>query len=375
MMKIAVLGTRGIPNVMGGIESHCEHLYPYLAESGCEVTVFTRKPYVDSAIKSYKGITLIPLGCVRNKYLEAFLHTFMGVFATKRIKPDIVHIHAIGPSLFIPLARCLGMKVVMTNHGPDYQREKWGKLAKFVLQLGERLGSKWAHGLICISQPIADDIKGKYNREATVLPNGVRIPQIAETEDVLKQYDLVKGKYILSVGRLVPEKGFHHLIDAFNALPPNSWKLVIVGRTHVEDKYSVDLKEKGSKNPRIVFTGFLTGKPLHELYSHAGLFILPSSYEGLPIALLEAMSYGLSCIASDIPGSRNVGLDDDRYFEPGNSEQVTSKMIQFIRNPLSSDEREKQIRVIAENYDWAKIAERTLEVYKKILGLPLVQGL
>jgi glycosyltransferase involved in cell wall biosynthesis len=365
-MRIVVLGTRGMPNVMGGIETHCEQLYPHLVEKGCEIIVFTRKPYVDVSRISFKGVKLIPLPCPKSKYLETFVHTFIGIFAAKRINPDILHIHAIGPALFIPLARILGMKVVMTNHGPDYQREKWGTLAKGILKFGERAGSTWANGVICISKPIADDIKSKYKRDAAIIPNGVNVPPIAETEDTLKQFGLEKGRYILSTGRLVPEKGFHHLIDAFNTLSFKNWKLAIAGRTHVEDRYSIELQEKGRKNPNVVFTGFLTGKPLHELYTHAGLFVLPSSYEGLPFTLLEAMSYGLSCIASNIPGNRNVELDEDRYFEPGNVEQITSKIIQFARNPLSSDEREKQIRTIAEKYDWAKIADRTLDVYRSV---------
>jgi glycosyltransferase involved in cell wall biosynthesis len=179
----------------------------------------------------------------------------------------------------------------------------------------------------------------KYNRDAIVLPNGVKIPQIAETEDVLTQYDLLKGRYVLSVGRLVPERGFHNLIDAFNMLPCNDWKLVIVGRIHHEDRYSVELKEKGSTNRNIIFTAFLTGKPLQELYSHAGLFVLPSSHEGFPMALLEAMSYGLSCIASHIPGIINIGLDEERFFESGNIGQLTSRMATFMNKPFSADER------------------------------------
>ena len=369
-MRIVVLGTRGMPNVMGGIETHCEQLYPHLVEEGCEIVVFTRKPYVDVSRASFKGIKLIPLPCPKSKYLETIVHTFIGIFAAKRLNPDILHIHAIGPALCMPLARILGMKVVMTSHGPDYEREKWGTVAKGVLKLGERAGSIWAHGVICISKPIADNIKAKYNRDAVIIPNGVNVPPIAETEDVLQQFGLEKRRYILSTGRLVPEKGFHHLIDAFNTLSFNNWKLAIAGRTHVEDRYSIELQEQGRKNPNVVFTGFLTGKPLHELYTHAGLFVLPSSYEGLPFTLLEAMSYGLSCIASNIPGNKNVELDGDRYFEPGDVKGLAEKIRKFVNQPLSYEERNKQVQLIKQRYNWNQIAQNTLEVYRNVSSLP-----
>ena len=383
-LKIAVLGTRGFPNVQGGVEVHCENLYPQLVTLGCEVIVITRKPYINTDIDTYKGVKLLPLFCLKNKFLETFLHTFMGVFVARRLSPDILHIHAIGPSLFIPLARLLGLKVVMTNHGPDYQRKKWGKLAKVILKLGESLGSKWADGIICISESIADSIRKKYNRVVTVIPNGVTIPIILQSEDTLKKYRLEKGKYILAVGRFVQEKGFHDLIEAFKQIQnsdfqskiqnPKSkisidhWKLVIIGRADHEDKYSLGLKEKTRENSNIVLTGFLTGQPLQELYSHAGLFVLPSYYEGLPIVLLEAMGSGLSCIASDIPANRNVELSDERFFKAGDVKALALKIKEFVNKPLSEEDRKKQIRMISERYDWEKIAEKTLEVYGKVLS-------
>ncbi len=430
-LKIAVLGTRGFPNIQGGVETHCENLYPHLVEKGCEVIVFTRKPYVDLNITEYKGITLIPLQCLKNKFLEAFLHTFIGIFAAKKVSPDILHVHAIGPSLFIPLARLLGLKVVMTNHGPDYERKKWNKLAKGILKFGEKFGSKWSNQIICISETIAGHIKKKYNKVASVIPNGVIIPQVLQSDTILRKYGLTKGSYILSVGRFVPEKGFHDLIDAFNNLQPETrnpkfcnssplhfeflnsvgeptpcpsqegntkspllggdsgvgellqdsqsktqnpkfkisadrWKLVIVGKADHEDRYSLDLKDKAGMNTDIVLTGFLTGTPLWELYSHAGLFVLPSYYEGLPIVLLEAMSYGLSCIVSDIPANREVELSNERFFAAGDTGALSAKMREFTNKPLSNEEKTRQINMIRERYDWQKIAEMTMGVYKKV---------
>lgn len=372
-LKICVLGTRGFPQIQGGVEAHCENLYPHLVRKDCEVIVFTRKPYVNTPFDVYRGVRLIPLFSTKNKLLEAFLHTFIGVFAARIFSPDILHIHAIGPSLFIPFARLLGLKVIMTNHGPDYQRKKWGGIAKIILKLGEKFGSKYANGIICISEPIAEHITGEYKRNATVIPNGVTVPTRLHTEDTLRKYTLEKEKYLLAVGRFVPEKGFHDLIEAFNQFSTSNlrvviknWKLVIVGKADHEDRYSQDLKEKAYKNRNIILTGFLTGEPLCELYSHAGLFVLPSYYEGLPIVLLEAMSYGLSCIASDIPANRNVELPEKRVFRPGDINELCAKIHEFVDKPLNKEERRKQVDMIAEKYDWEKIAERTMEVYRII---------
>lgn len=381
-MKIAVVGTRGFPHVQGGVEAHCENLYTRMSKRGCEVVVFTRKPYVDITIDTYEGVKLVPLPCPKNKFLESFLHTFYGVFAAKKVHPDIIHVHAVGPALLIPVARLLGLKVVMTNHGPDYQRKKWGKLAKVILKLGESLGSRWADGIICISESIANSIREKYSRDVTVIPNGVTIPEILQTEDTLRKYGLDRGKYILAVGRFVPEKGFHDLINAFNHFqtlnskpqPSNfrlltgNWKLVIVGKADHEDRYSLDLKERAGKNNNIVLTGFLTGVPLQEVYSHAGLFVLPSYYEGLPIVLLEAMSYGLSCIASDIPANKNVGLLEDRFFKAGDVKALAIKIKEFVDKSLIAEEKRRQINMVAERYDWERIAEKTMEVYIKVLN-------
>lgn len=368
-MKVIVLGTRGFPNVQGGVEVHCENLYPLLAKKGCQVVVFSRKPYVNSACDNYRGVKLISLPCPKSKFLEAFFHTLYGVFVARKASPDILHIHAIGPSLFVPLARLLGLRVVMTNHGPDYKRKKWGRLAKIVLALGEYLGTKYANSVICVSQSIADKIRRKYKRDVVVIPNGVAKAQISQSKNVIKKYGLTKGKYILSVGRFVPEKGFHNLLSAFSELQLDGWKLVVVGQADHEDRYSRNLKEQASKNNNVILTGLLNGEPLKELYSQAGLFVLPSYYEGLPIVLLEAMSYGLSCIASDIPANRNIELSEDRFFKPGNVKRLAEKIRQFVDKPLSEEERRRQLNMIAERYNWGRISDKTLEVYKQVAKL------
>jgi len=406
-LRIAVLGTRGFPNVQGGVEKHCENLYPRLVRLGCEVTVFGRAPYLEKigtvpkkrgqslffAPIFYKGVKILPLDCPKNKFLEAFVHTFRGILAAKKLKPDILHIHAIGPSLMIPLARLLGFKVVMTHHGPDYRRKKWNIIAKIVLVKGEWSGCLFANRVIAISQTIAESVRWLCGKKTTVIPNGVTIPEIARTDEALKRFGLEKGRYILAVGRFVPEKGFCELVSAFEKIGtvPTSlattvsgqslFSLVIVGDADHEDSYSRELKKKAAETPNVVLTGRLTGTPLVELYSHAGLFVLPSYYEGLPIVLLEAMSYGLPCIVSDIPANREVMSEwlgekmgtvpkergQSPFFQPGDIEGLAGKISEFVNRPLTDEEKKRQIDFVAERYDWERIAAATLEVYKSVL--------
>lgn len=373
-MKIAVLGVRGFPKVQGGVEAHCENLYPLLAKKGCEVTVFARRPYVASANAfSHNGVRLIPLSCPKGKFLEAWAHTLKGIFQAKKIRPDILHIHAIGPSFFALFARFLKMKVVITHHGPDYKRKKWGRFAKLFLKFSEYLGCRFSDGVIFVAGniPAAAKMKG---RTFAIIPNGVMPVTLEAGQNMLRHYALKKGKYVLAVGRFVPEKGFTDLIEAFELAVSTAqkdlrdWKLAIVGAADHEDSYSRHLKERALSNKRVILTGFLSGADLRELYSNAGVFVLPSYYEGAPIVLLEAMEYGLSCVASDIEANKTAGLTQERFFKPGDIQALKERIIQFCASPLSEAEIQKQKSLIRENYDWEKISQETLRFYKKVIG-------
>lgn len=374
MIKIVVTGSRGFPGIQGGVERHCENLYTHLAQLGCELIVFTRKPYVDANIHTYKGVTLIPVACPRKKYFEAITHTFRSVLKAKKLKPDILHIHAIGPSVFAFFARLMGMKVIITNHGADYRRKKWPLPARIFLRFCEMMGVKFANGVIAISDNIAGDLRQKYNINAAVIPNGVEIPEPVETDEALKKFCLTKGQYILSVGRLVPEKGFDYLIDAFSRLRVSSrklqeenWKLVIAGSADHEDRYSLTLREKAKRSKNVIFTGFLTGQYLAEIYSNSGLFVLPSYHEGLPISLLEAMSYGISCIASDIPANKNIELGGNRFFKAGDIASLTEKIAEILNKDWTEEDKKRQIKQVSEKYSWNKIAEETLRCYGEVI--------
>lgn len=369
-MKIIVLGTRGFPDVQGGIEKHCQDIYPRLVDMGCQVTVLARAPYVGNEPYTYKGVNIEPLFSPKQKYLEAIAHTFLGVFKARLMNPDILHIHAIGPSLFVPLARLLGMKVVITHHGPDYERKKWNGFAKWILRLGEKWGVTYANHVIVISKGIAQTVREEFGREPTVIPNGVHVHDYVPNNGTLDKFDIRPGKYILAVGRFVPEKGFNDLVESYRrvafARPVRSreMKLVIVGDADHEDDFSRGLKRTSRDVPDVVLTGYQTGDALKELYSNAAHFVLPSFHEGLPIVLLEALSYGLSCLVSDIPANREVKLEEDRYFKPGDHEGMARKLSQYMDLSSTQEERLTRIEHVKKKYNWTRIADKTLQVYE-----------
>ena len=402
-MKIVVTGTRGIPNVMGGVETHCEELFPRIAAMGEDVTVIRRKSYVNDGLKEWKGVKLVDIETPKKKSFEAIIHTYRAINMAKKLGADILHIHAIGPALLTPYAKMLGMKVVFTHHGPDYNRDKWGKAAKMVLKMGERMGCMFADDVIVISDVIRNLIKEKYGRTKNVhlIYNGVSKPEICDYPEYFEELGIKKGRYILGMCRFVPEKNLHHLVEAFNIIKNeelrikkegsvqvneelkikkqdsaqadeelkikkqssalanyelNDVKLVLAGDTDFEDDYSRGLKEMARKNG-VVLTGFVKGRKLHSLLTNCMCYCLPSSHEGLPIALLEAMSYGVKVIVSDIPANLEVGLPQDDYFHVGNVNELAKKLNDVMTHPV------EHIEYDMTKYDWDKIAREVKEVY------------
>jgi len=364
-MKIFVIGTRGIPDIPGGVEKHCEELFPRIAARGHVVFLCTRSCYVTRKINEWRGIRLINCFAPRKKSLEAIVHTFIALLKARWHSPDVVHIHAIGPSFLTPLARILGLKVVVTDHGPDYDRQKWGKLAKFILRLGEKMGGLVANEVIVISTVIANIIRERCGRESNLIYNGVTLPQQSENTDYLEKISVQPNKYLLAVARFVPEKGLHDLIEAFKGIK-GDYQLVIVGDTDHETDYGRDLRQMAARDDRIILTGYITGEPLNQLYSHARLFVLPSYHEGLPIVLLEAMSYGLPVLISDIPANKEVELPKKRYFRCGDVTDLKDKMGILLEQELTEEEQQHIRNEIEDKYNWEKIAEETIEVYRKV---------
>lgn len=284
-MKITVTGTRGIPEIQGGVETHCQELFPRVAALGEEVTVVRRKCYVRDNLTEFKGVRLKDIYAPRKKSIEAAVHTLLGVIEARRNGSDLVHIHAVGPSIVVPFARLLGLKVVVTHHGPDYERAKWGKLARAIIKLGEKFAVRYAHRLIVISGVIADRIREEYGRTDSVLIfNGVPTPVRSQRTDFLELLGVEPGRYVLGMARFVPEKNLDQLIEAFAAsgLAQRGYRLVIAGDSDHPDHYSERLKEAGCA-AGTVMPGFIRGEELNQLLSNAALFVLPSSHEGLPI--------------------------------------------------------------------------------------------
>ncbi len=366
-MRIFVTGTRGIPDIPGGVEKHCQELYPLLVTMGHEVILATRTPYVEKEEPSWNGVQLSHIFAPHKKSLEAIVHTFLAVFEARRCKADLIHIHAVGPGLMVPLARLLGLKVVVTNHGPDYDRQKWGGAAKTMLRLGEYLGGKFANEVIVISTVIAEIIRKRCGRETNLVYNGVVLPDKSTDTSFLDSLGILPGKYILGVARFVPEKGLHDLIEAFKRID-SGYQLVLAGDADHETEYSRELKEMAAKDSRIVLTGYITGEDLNQIYSHAALFALPSYHEGLPIALLEAMSYELPVLVSDIPANKEVDLQSDRFFSCGHVEELTEKLRILLEKGLSDAEKADLRLQLVEKYNWSVIAEQTVDVYVKALG-------
>ena len=356
-MKIVVTGTRGIPNIMGGVETHCEELFPRIAAKGYDVTVIRRKSYVRDSLIEYKGVKLIDIETPKKKSFEAIIHTFKAILKAKSLKADIVHIHAIGPALLTPMARLLGMKVVFTHHGPDYDRDKWGKAAKFMLKQGERMGTTFANEVIVISKVIDNILIKKYGRkDCHLVYNGVPEPEICDFPEYFEELGIEKGKYILGMCRFVPEKNLHHLVEAFSKIDTKGCKLVLAGDTDFEDDYSRQLKAT-AKEHGVILTGFIKGRKLHSLLTHTRCFVLPSSHEGLPIALLEAMSYKLPVIVSNIPANLEVGLNKNNYFPVGNIDALADKLQQNINLPYA------HVNYDMSAYNWDHIAEQISQIY------------
>jgi len=362
MKKIVVVGSRGIPNILGGVETHCEELFPRIAAYGFDVTLLRRSKYVQDNLSEYKGVKLTDVSTPKKKHFETIIHTFKGVWLAKfRYHADILHIQGIGPAIVTPFAKLLGLKVVLTIHSHNYDHEKWNKFAKFMLRCGEKMGCRFANEVIVISEVIKNNIIKLYHRkDVHLIYNGVSEPNFIQNTNYLDQLGVKPQKYIFAMGRFVPEKNFHLLIKAFSSLVNrDGYKLVLAGDSDFNDAYSRELKKMAHENG-VILTGFIRGEKIHALFTHASAFVLPSLHEGLPISLLEAMSYHLPAIVSDIPASLAVGLHQDSYFPVGNEEKLKEKLEKVI------DEKPSKCKYPLDNYHWDQITDQTVKVYEKI---------
>ena len=370
-LHVLALGLRGLPDVEGGIERHAQHLYPLLVELGCSVDVVVRSPYhpLNKPLE-YRGVRLKRIWSPKGGSLETILHSLLGTLYAGVVRPDVLHIHAIGPALLTPLARLLGLRVIVTHHGPDYDREKWSGFARWVLRLGEWMGMRFSNDRIAISKTIRNIIADHQGRSAALIPNGVEVPELPNTCAKVREFGLVPARYVLQVSRFVPEKRQLDLIRAFSEAAVPGWKLALVGRIDGGDAYTAEVIRVAGRTPNVVLTGFQQGRTLQELFAHAGVFVLPSSHEGLPIALLEALSFGLPVIASDIPANLELGLSPECYFPLGNIRELAGRLEKSAseESPSVRSARVRHLREwVAQRYDWNTVACQTLEVYRRAM--------
>lgn len=373
ILNIAMLGHKRIPSREGGVEIVVEELSTRMSKLGHNVTVYNRKGkhVLDKKQKitrffEYKGVKIKEVFTIDKKGLAAVTSSF---FATLKIlfsKTKIVHYHAEGPCVWMWLISLFSRKkIIVTIHGLDWQRAKWGGFATRYIKLGEKIAVKYADSIIVLSQSVQRYFKDVYNRETIFIPNGVTKPKIVTADIITKQYGLKRDSYILFLGRIVPEKGIHYLIDAFNSINTNK-KLVIAGGASDTNTYYSELKEKARNNKNIIFTGFIQGKTLEELYSNAYIYCLPSDLEGMPLSLLEAMSYGNCCLTSDIDECSEVIEDKGITFRKSEVEDL-KKVLQSLCNNdyIVQNYKKNSQKFILSKYNWDDVVEETLHLYKK----------
>jgi len=365
-MKINVYGIRGFPNVQGGVEKHCEELYPRLASKGIGFKIFRRKPYVKNNQNfKYENIEFKDTWTIRNKYLETTIHSLKSAIETIKDRPDIVHIHNIGPAMTIPLLKIMGLKVIVTYHSPNYEHSKWNWFARLMLKISEKIILSFADKIIFISKTQKEKVSQK-RLNTTYIPNGISSIKHLKPDISLSKFNLAKNELILTVGRLVPEKGFIDLLEAFTKVKTNL-KLVIVGDyDNNPDYYNKLLKFKSKLNERLVFTGYLPSNDLKLLYENASFFVLPSENEGMPLALLEAISFGLFPLVSDIPQNLEVINDVNCgiSFRCKDVQHLREKIDYMIKNVNGRRNED----IILNKYNWDEISTQTFKLYNEILN-------
>lgn len=371
-MRIAMFGQKRIPSREGGVEIVVEELSIRMAALGHKVTCYNRKGHhvsgsqYDTFIeKEYKNVRIKTVPTIEKKGLAAVSSSFFAALCSLFGRYDVVHIHAEGPAAFCFIPKLFRKRVVVTVHGLDWQREKWksGFGAKYI-HLGEKMAVKHADEIIVLSKGVQRYFMDTYGRETVFIPNGVNRPEIKHADIINKRFGLSKDSYILYLGRIVPEKGEHYLIDAFKQIGTDK-KLVIAGGSSDTDEYMDRLKKMAQGDERIVFTGFVQGQMLEELYSNAYIYVLPSDLEGMPLSLLEAMSYGNCCLVSDIKECTEVIEDKAEVFRKSDIDDLRIRLQELCsREDLVQKYKKDAAEYICGRYDWNKIVDKTLELYK-----------
>ena len=348
MKTVAVIGTRGFPGIQGGVEVHSYFLYTHMRNT--HVRLYRRRAYLtEQSHQSFPDIEYVDLPSTRIKGFEAVWHTLLSVLHIAFHRPDVVHIHNIGPGMFAPLLRLMGLRVVLTYHSPNYEHDKWNGPARWLLRQCEKLSLNFSNRVIFVNRHQMEKC-GALDK-SVFIPNGIDPVTRSTATSFLEKHGIDQDNYLLAVGRLTPEKGLEYLVEAANRLPQVQ-QVVIAGASDHDSAYR-ELLERLDVNKKVIFTGFTTGEDLRQLYSHARCFVLPSVNEGFPMVMLEAMAYSLPILCSDIPGTRQVELPEEDYFTVRDVDSLCAAITRQLDKPNEPQHYD------LEKYNWDTIAATT----------------
>lgn len=370
-LNIVMLGHKRIPSREGGIEIVVEELSTRMVQLGHKVTCYNRgghhvsgKEFDINKLNEYKGIRLKQIFTINKKGLAAMTSSFFAAICAAFGNYDVVHFHAEGPCVMLWLPKLFGKRCIATIHGLDHQRAKWGRLASAYIMLGEKCAVKYADEIIVLSENVQKYFMDTYGRKTNFIPNGVNRPVIREADLIKKKLGLEKDGYILFLGRIVPEKGIVYLVKAFKKVQTDK-KLVIAGGSSDTIGFMTKLKQLAAEDDRIIFTGFVQGKMLDELYSNAYIYCLPSDLEGMPLSLLEAMIYGNCCLVSDIDECASVVEDRAIVFKKSNVADLTEKLQSACDDEVSTSiYKIEAADFISEKYNWNDVLKKTMNLYR-----------
>ncbi|OGL63565.1 hypothetical protein A3C09_04065 [Candidatus Uhrbacteria bacterium RIFCSPHIGHO2_02_FULL_47_44] len=373
-MKIAMIGQKGIPAKAGGIERHVEELSAELARRGHDVLVYCRSWYV-WPIQNHREVTCVKAPTIATKHLDAIIHTFTSILSAVHKKVDVIHIHGVGPALLAWLPKLLRpkTKVIVTFHCIDRHHQKWNWFARFMLSIGERIACFAPDATIAVSKTLEAYCRMNYSVNTKYIPNGTQVPMNESDKSHLEAFKLEPQKYLMFCARLVKHKGAHVLVEAWKKakkLRPDltrDMKIAIVGGSAFTDAYVKSLTILSKDEPSIVLTGTQIGDTLHTLFSNSYAIVHPSESEGLPIAVLEAMSYGKCVLSSDIPENMELTKDHGLTFHVGDVHDLTEKILMMLEAPEHVAHVGNEARIhVAKHYDWKDIAETTEYLYELV---------
>lgn len=370
--KIAMIGQKRSPSREGGVEVVVTQLSVRMAKRGYHLDLYNRwgyhvsgRSFTDESGVTYPEIRTLKIPTFRNGKLNAIVYTILGTIRALFGGYDVIHYHAEGPCIMLWLPKLFGIRVVATIHGLDWQRAKWGNFASKVLKTGEKVAAKYADEVIVLSKNVQEYFKTTYGRDTHYIPNGIEKPVLKEPEQIKEKWGLERDGYILFLARIVPEKGLHYLIEAYELLHTDK-KLVIAGGSSNAMEYMEEIRKKASENENILMTDFVQGEILGELLSNAYLFVLPSDIEGMSISLLEAMSYGNCCLVSDINENLEVVEDKAVSFRKGDVQDLKEKLSALLGDKARVDAlKENASDFITSKYNWDDVIDETLKLYEK----------